>query len=209
MKKIINNWHYVSVFLAGMVALLAIFLPVNETQKCLLAANVVLLLHFFEEFGFPGGFPLLGIKVLMGSDEMDKTKWNCNNLSSMFGNWGFLFMVYILPIILPGVRFLTLAAMMFLFAEVLMHLVLFNVRLKTRYNAGMITGVFGTAPIGIYYFTSVYDSSLFSWYDFAIAVVWFIACFVFFFRSKVYWGLGKKDGYTLTDQTAFGAGYMK
>lgn len=209
MKKVINNWHYVSVYLAGMVALLAIFLPVNETQKCLLAANVVLLLHFFEEFGFPGGFPLMGIKVLMGSDEMDKTKWDCNNLSSMFGNWGFLFLVYILPIILPGVRFLTLAAMMFLFAEVFMHLVLFNVKLKTKYNAGMITGVFGTAPIGIYYFASVYDPSLFKWYDFAIAVIWFIACFVFCFRSKLYWGLGRKDGYTLTDQSAFGAGHLK
>jgi hypothetical protein len=137
MKKVINNWHYISVYLAGMVALLAIFLPVNETQKCLLAA------------------------------------------------------------------------MMFLFAEVFMHLVLFNVKLKTIYNAGLITGVFGTAPIGIYYFVSVYEPSLFKWYDFAIAVIWFIACFVFCFRSKLYWGLGRKEGYTLIDQSAFGAGYLK
>ena len=89
-----------------------------------------------------------------------------------------------------------------------MHLVLFNVKLKTRYNAGMITGVLGTAPIGTYYFVSVYDPSLFRWYDFAIAVIWFIACFVFCIRSKLYWELGRKEGYTLTDQSASGTGYL-
>ena len=35
--------------------------------KLLLAANCVLLLPFFEEFGWPGGFPWMGMKVLMGS----------------------------------------------------------------------------------------------------------------------------------------------
>ncbi len=35
----------------------------------------------------------------------------------------------------------------------------------------MITGVLGTVPIGTYYFVSVYDPSLFRWYDFAIAVI--------------------------------------
>lgn len=80
----------------------------------------------------------MGVKVLLGSDEMDSTKWDCNNLSSMFGNWGFLFMVYMLPVILPDVRFLTLAAMIFLFAEVLMHLIMFPIRLKTFYNAGHV-----------------------------------------------------------------------
>lgn len=207
MKKIINNWHYVSVFLAGLTALLAVFLPVNDTQKCILAADTILLLHFFEEFGFPGGFPLMGIRILMGSDEMDKTKWSCNNLSSMFGNWGFLCLVYILPLFLPGVRFMTMAAMLFLFAEVFMHLILFNVRLRTKYNAGMITGVFGAGAIGIYYFMHVFDSSAFFWYDYLLAVIWFAASFAFFFRSKLYWDLGKKEGYTLTDQSAYGAGY--
>ena len=64
-------------------------------------------------------------------------KWNCNNLSSMFGNWGFLLMVYVL------------------------------------------------------------------------AVLWFIVNFVFFFRSKLYWNLGKKSVYALTEQSAFGVWFKK
>ena len=79
----------------------------------------------------------MGMKVLMGSDEIDSSKWNCNNLSSMFGNWGFLLMVYVLPLCLPG------------------------------------------------------------------------CSYVFFFRSKLYWNLGKKPGYALTEQSAFCVGFKK
>ena len=43
-------------------------------QKCLFAAIVAMLLHFYEEFGFPGGFPHMGVKVLLGSGEPDSTK---------------------------------------------------------------------------------------------------------------------------------------
>lgn len=128
MKKLINIWHYVSVYLAGLTAMIALFAPVNPVQKCLLASITILFLHFFEEFGYPGGFPLMGMKVMMNSDEMDYTKWDVNNLSSMF-----------------------------------------------------------------------------VWYDYVLAVIWFVAVFMFCFRSKFYWNLGKKEGYDLTDVTAYGA----
>ena len=104
MRKWINAWHYISVYLAGLTALIAVFVPVTAVQKCFLASIAILFLHFFEEFGYPGGFPLMGMKVMMGSDEMDSTKWDCNNLSSMFGNWGFLVLLYILPLLLPHMR---------------------------------------------------------------------------------------------------------
>ena len=171
MKKIVNNWHWISVYLAGATALIAILVPMNEVTRLLLAAISILFLHFFEEFGWPGGFPWMGVKVLLGSDEMDSTKWDCNNLSSMFGNWGFLFMVYILPIILPGIHFLTLAAMIFLFAEVMMHLVMFPIRLRTFYNAGLVTTI-GLGIIGCcYFFGSAFDADMFHWYDYVLAVV--------------------------------------
>ncbi|GGE32230.1 HXXEE domain-containing protein [Streptococcus himalayensis] len=207
MKKMINNWYNISIYLAGLTALLAIFLPVTEVQKCLLASICMLFLHFFEEFGYPGGFPLLGVKLLLGNNEMDKTKWDCNNLNSMFGNWTFLILVYVFPLLLPNVRFLTLSAMLFLLMEVIMHSI-FNLRLKSIYNAGLITAILGLGPIGLYYFIDVFDSKLYNWYDYALAVLWFIIVFIFCFRSNIYWGLGKKDGYILTDQTAFGVTHL-
>ncbi|MBS4770813.1 HXXEE domain-containing protein [Carnobacteriaceae bacterium zg-ZUI240] len=207
MKKMINNWYNISVYLAGLTALLAIFLPLTEVQKCLLASICILFLHFFEEFGYPGGFPLLGVKLLLGTDEMDKTKWDCNNLSSMFGNWTFLILVYVSPLLLPNVHFLTLSAMLFLIMEVIMHSI-FNLRLKSIYNAGLITAILGLGPIGVYYFINVFDSKMYNWYDYVLAILWFIIVFIFCFRSKLYWNLGKKDGYVLTNQTAFGVNHL-
>lgn len=145
----------------------------------------------------------MGMKVLMKSEETDSTKWSCNNLSSMFGNWGFLFLLYIVPLIFP-INFLILSGMLFLFAEVFMHLILFNVALKTFYNLGMITGIFGCGAIGFYYFTQVFDKNIFTTTDYIFAVIYFVAVFLFSFRSKLYWNLGKILGYDLTKQSAYG-----
>ena len=60
-----------------------------------------------------------------------------------------------------------------------------------------------------YFFGGVFDAGSFVWWDYALAVVWFLVNFLFFFRSKIYWGLGKKLGYALTQQSAFGVGFKK
>lgn len=203
-KKIVNNWYIISVYLAGFMALAALFLTNDPLQQVLLASGTMLLLHFYEEFGVPGGFPLMGVRVMLGSDEPDKTKWDCNNLNSMFGNWLSLIMLYLLPMLLLGVRFLTLAAMFLSCAELVMHLILFNVKQRSHYNPGMITGVFGLAPIAVYYFANIFDPSICNWYDYVLAVVYFAVIFWFCFRSPLYWSLGRREGYTLTDQSAYG-----
>lgn len=203
-RNFVNHWTERSVYIAGIVALLAILLPLTMTQKLLLASIMFLFLHFFEEFSWPGGFAYMGVKVLLGKDEPDQTKWNCNNLSSMYGNWGFLLLIYVLPLCLPNVKVLLLAAMLFNFMELLMHLIAFNVRLKRWYNPGLVTAVCGLTPISIYYFSCVFDASLFAWYHYVLAVVWFIFVFWLCFRSPWYWWLGKKEGYQFTEQAAFG-----
>ena len=66
MKKLVNNWHHISVYLAGITAVLAVLFPISMVQKLLLASVSILFLHFYEEFGWPGGFPYMGVKVLLG-----------------------------------------------------------------------------------------------------------------------------------------------
>ena len=75
MKKFVNNWQNISVLFA-LVAGIAAFVADDIITKLLLASIAVVFLHFFEEFGFPGGFPLMGMRVLMKSKEPDSTKWN-------------------------------------------------------------------------------------------------------------------------------------
>lgn len=204
MKKIVNNWYIISVYLAGFTALAAAFLTNDPMQKVLLASATMLLLHFYEEFGVPGGFPLMGVRIMLGKDEPDKTKWDCNNLNCMFGNWLALVMIYLLPLILPGVKFLFLSALFLSCAELVMHLILFNVKQKSLYNPGLITGVLGLAPVAIHYIIKYLDTSVYVWHDYVLAFIYFAVVFWFCYRSPLYWNLGRKEGYTLTDQSAYG-----
>lgn len=208
MKKIVNNWYNISVYLAGVAAVLAVLLPVGVVSKLILASIALLFLHFYEEFGWPGGFPYMGVKVLLGKDERDKSKWDCNHLSSMFGNWTFLAVAYVLPLCFQSVRFLALGVFIFNFLELFMHLLLFNIRLKALYNPGMITAVFGLAPISFYYFFAVFEPSAFVWYDYVLAFAMFVVVFWFCFRSPLYWNLGRKPGYEMNDQSAFGIAHF-
>lgn len=208
MKRLINSWYNISLALAVLTAI-TIVVADDIVTKLLLASIAILFLHFFEEFGFPGGFPWMGVRILLGSKEMNSTKWNCNNLNSMFGNWSFLLLVYALPLILPDVRFLLLAAMIFSLLELIMHLILFNVKQKTLYNPGLLTGVFGLAPIAIYYFANVFDGRFFVWSDFVFAMAWCVAVFWFSFRSPLYLWLGGLKSYKLTAQTAYGVRYAR
>jgi len=204
MKRIVNNWHYISVYIAAALFLIVAFLITDPLQKVLLSSAAVLSLHFFEEFGWPGGFPFLGMKVMMNSTETDSTKWNCNNLNSMYGNWLSLLLIYILPVFLPKVRFLVMGAMFLSVAELMGHLIVFNVKQKTLYNPGAVTAIFGLVPIACYYFLNLYDPAQFVWYDYALGFVWFAGIFYLCFRSPLYWNLGKKPGYPLTDHSAYG-----
>ena len=204
MKTFVNHWAPVSLVLGISTILIAVFGPWDFTQKVLLALTACAFFHFFEEFWWPGGFPYVGVKVMLGKDEPDPSKWNANNLSSIFGNWGFLILVYIAALLLPQVRFLTLAAVLFSFLELFQHLLVFNMRLKRIYNPGLVTAVFGMTPVTIYYLISTAGMGLYVWYDYVIALVWVVAVFVFCFRSPLYWSLGKKEGYPFTPRAAFG-----
>lgn len=203
MKNFVNHWYTISLILAILIIPIIIFAPLDFTQKILLALIVCILLHFFEEFGFPGGFPYIGMKVLMNSKEKNPAKWGANNLCSLFGNWGFMILIYFVPFF-TDIKFFTLAAVLFTFLEFFMHVVLFNKKLKSIYNPGLLTALFGMTPISIYYFYETYGQNLYSFSEYILAIIWCIAVFIFCFRSPIYWKLGKISGYPFTKRSAFG-----
>lgn len=204
MKKIVNNWYTVSIGFAAVFAVILFTGNWDARQKYLLASAAFLCLHFFEEFGYPGGFPYMGVKILLGSNEMDPTKWNVNNLSAMLSNWLSLVLLYLMPLFFPGVRFLTIGAIVLSLGEIVMHLVLFNVRLKTFYNPGLITGLFGIGVVGIIYLATAFDPSMYAWYDYVLGFVYFAVSFWLCFRSPMYWSIGRIGGYPMSTRTAFG-----
>ena len=57
MKGIINNWHNISVYVAGAIFLIVAFFVDNQLQMVLLLSAAVLFLHFFAPI--TPGAPLL------------------------------------------------------------------------------------------------------------------------------------------------------
>jgi len=60
----------------------------------------------------------------------------------------------------------------------------YPVRLRTFYNAGMATAVGCGVIACCYFFGGVFDAGMFFLYDYVLAIVWFVANFVFFSAPK-------------------------
>jgi len=52
-RRVINNWHNVSLALAVVTALIAVFAAENIVPKLLLASTAVLFLHFLRNSASP------------------------------------------------------------------------------------------------------------------------------------------------------------
>lgn len=200
-RSFLYNWYYISVWVAGLLAVILTVGGWNNREKMLLGSAAVLFLHFFEEFGFPGGFASVGMKVELHITDRDARLWPLNQLNSMIGNWLFAILVYLLPIFLPDVKFMTLAAAVFGFVEVLMHAVIFNAALKKWYNPGLATAIFGLLPISIWYLSIIWGQRLYSMGDIALAIIWIAFNYWLVFRSPLYKRLGAmSDRYAFTPE---------
>jgi hypothetical protein len=207
---ILKNWYLIAVYIASLFVLILVLGSWNFTQKILLAGMIFIQLHFFEEFAFPGGFPWVGMKVEMKMVDDDPKKWSLNNASAFWGNQWFAAAVYLLPLFLPQVHFLTLAAIIFAFAEFLVHFVFFNLSLKTWYNPGLFTAAFGLVPLSIVYLSKTLGIGIYSWFDLVIALVWAGFNYWMAFRSPIYQTLGRKSEYAFSDEEVNRAAkYMK
>lgn len=151
MKRLVQHWYQWAVYVAGLLTVILICGNWTLLQQTLLASLVILHLHFYEEMGFPGGFPWIGMKIELHLADDDSRKWDLNQASSFFGNEWFAVVVYLLPLFLPQVHFLALAAIIFAFAEVAMHLFYFNWAMKVWYNPGLLTALLGLLPISVNY----------------------------------------------------------
>lgn len=198
MKKLLKYWAHISVYIGAAFALVATMGEWDLRMTTLLISTTFIFLHFYEEFVFPGGFAWCGLKVEMGITDTDATKWPLNRPTCIFGNWWCALLVYILPMFLPDVKFLTLSVMLFAFIEVLMHGIGFNIGLRCLYNPGLITALFGLLPVSLNYLLRTWNMRLYGWEDIIFALAWIVLNYWIAFRSPIYKKLGK-----LGDKYAF------
>lgn len=179
LKFLRRHWHDIGLISAIVAGVYLIF-AWNELvflQIILLLNFIVVLLHQFEEYSWPGGFPAVANMVLMQSERPDRYPLNQN--SSMVANLIFAYGFYLIPVFFPTVIWLGLATVLVgAIAQFIGHAIFVNIKLKSFYSPGVATDVFGWIPIGVVYIYYILANNLVNLWVLLLAVVW-AAVFMF------------------------------
>ncbi len=154
MKFLLKNWYNIN----GIIGIITIIVAaifwneMNFLQGLAILNFGVLNLHVFEEFRFPGGFPMFANTMFAMKNSPHPDRYPLNRVSALLTNWVTAFVLYVPPIIWPNAIWFGLAPILFGgAAQLLMHGIYNNILLKRFYNAGLCTVVFGHVPIMIVY----------------------------------------------------------
>ena len=149
-----DNWFKVGAVVAVVIAgALALSHRRLSRPRLYSALNLAaLMVHQFEEYGFPGYFPGMMNGGIFKSDKPDRYPLNTD--SAMIVNAALGYPFYALPVLFPKWRSVGLAAVFFGFAQAVFHTIP-SLRANAHYGPGFLTALFLHVPIGINYVRSV------------------------------------------------------
>lgn len=155
MRNYRDNWFNVGAVLAMVIAgVLALSHRRISRPRLFSALNLAaLMVHQFEEYGFPGYFPGLLNAGVFKSDKPDRYPLNTNSALIVNAVAGYPF--YLLPVLFPKRRSLGLAPVLFGFGQAVFHGIVPPLRAKAHYGPGFLTAFFLHVPIGIEYIRAV------------------------------------------------------
>jgi hypothetical protein len=168
MKFYRNNWYYIGgiyfVILSFILGLWG-YNHVSHIQLILIYSFMALLVHQFEEYALPGGFPAIMNSVLSREKEQpDRYPLNKNSCFIVNVVLGYTF--YLSAVIFPDAIWLGLTQVLFGMLQFLIHGIVINVRMKTFYNPGLAAVIFLHFPVGIYYIWYVVSNGLITTADY-------------------------------------------
>ena len=176
LKFLRRHWHDIGLFSAVVAGAYLVF-AWNEIvfiQKLLILNFIAVLLHQFEEYSWPGGFPAVANMAMMPSEKPDRYPLNQN--SSMVANLIFAYVFFLLPVFFPSVIWLGLAPILVgSILQFISHGIYTNIKLKYFYNPGLAATVFGHIPIGIFYIYYIVANNLVDIWGWLLAVVYMFA----------------------------------
>jgi len=181
LKFLRRHWHDIGIFSAIIAGGYLIF-EWNQLvflQKLLLFNFIAVLIHQFEEYSWPGGFPAVANIVLMPSLKLDRIMTPLKQNSSMVTNLIFAYVFYLLPVFFPNVVWLGLAPVLLgLSVQFIGHVIYVNIKLRTFYSPGAAAVVFGFVPIGVIYIYHIIANNMLNLWGWLLAVV-YMTVFVF------------------------------
>lgn len=158
--------------------------------RALSAMNfIALLVHQYEEYEDPGYFPGQFNRGLFKSDSPLNYPLNTHN--AMCINTAIAYPFYTLPVLLPKIKWLGIAPVLFGMAQAVGHGVIFPVASRTKYSPGFLASIFLHTPIGLAYLTALRKQGRVTGDDWIKGVAYTVAVAFFgvaspnlFFRDK-------------------------
>ena len=181
-----RNWYYIG---GVLFVALAFFMGFwgsmfSRIQVILIYSFMAMLVHQFEEYAYPGGFPSISNMVVFGEKKApDRYPLHANQcwISNVLLTYPF----YIVPVFLPNVIWLGLAQVLLGMIQIFAHGIVVNVRLKSPYNPGLGATVLLQLPLGVYYIGYVTTNHLASTGDLVIGVIGAIVASIILFALSI------------------------
>lgn len=153
-RSYIRYWPVVGgvifVALALTLGIFADYIP--ALQRLMILFFMILTLHEFEEYVYPGGFPAANNIGLMGETK-DFGKYPLNELSAFVVNVVLAYPLYICGIIFYEHLWLGIFIAYFTMIQCIIHCIVINRKLHSWYSPGCASALFVMLPFGIYYLT--------------------------------------------------------
>jgi len=199
MNFIRRNWYNIGLVVAIGTTLYLAFAWHNMTilQILLLSNFVAVLIHQFEEYRFPGGFPAIVNMAILPSSTPNRYPFNQRSamVTNLLGAYGF----YLIPVFFPTVIWLGLAPMLLGIAQFFAHGIMINIRLRTLYSPGLGGSVL-LLLIGIYYIYYIHITGIASVWDWVIGPAYAaLLAFIFFNRVSTVWLADKNSPYVFSE----------
>lgn len=175
--------------ISGIILLLILFCfhqRISDYQLVMWLSVTSLFFHQAEEYRIVGTFPGMINRVLFKSDLPDRYPLNSN--TALLINVGMGWTIYILAA-LTGERFIWLgmATILVSLGNIIAHSFVFNIKGKTRYNAGLATCWFFFAPCVYGFFKIIHREQLATETDFLIGIPLGIIINIFGVLKPIKW----------------------
>jgi len=177
LKFFSRRWHDIglgSAIVAG-AYLASAWNDLEVLQRILLLNFIIVLLHQFEEYSWPGGFPAVANLVML-TGFMTRYFKPLNQLSSMAANVLFAYTAFLIPVFFPHVIWLGLAPILIgAVLQVIGHAIYVNIKIRSLTSPGTLTAVFGFLPVAVIYIDHIQSNNLANAQEWLLAVLWVVA----------------------------------
>jgi hypothetical protein len=184
MRFLRRHWYDLGLIPAALaiVALVVGWRDMDVLQRLLLLNFVVILIHQYEEYGWPGGEPAIMNLVIQPSTTPDRYPLNQN--SAMLINVLATYGLYLVPVFFPRIIWLGLAPVLFGISQFIVHGIVTPKKMRMLYNPGLAAVVLGHIPIGAIYIYYIQTRGLAGVWDWVLGVAYMFA-FVFITLLKM------------------------